>query len=73
MSKHRQAPVYAKGDVERLRDFIKKHIKYGDKKEIIYLIDQGRIKPSKSLQDSLSNMLKGNQEFVMIDEQKVVS
>ena len=67
-----QAPVYAKGDVERLRDFIKKHIKYGDKKEIIYQIDQGRIRPSKSLQDSLSNMLKGNQEFVMIDEQKVV-
>ncbi|WP_106498341.1 DUF2075 domain-containing protein [Lentibacillus sp. Marseille-P4043] len=66
------APVYAKGDVERLRKFIKKHIKYGDNKEIIYQIDQGRIRPSKSLQDALSNMLKGNQEFVMIDEQKVV-
>ena len=67
-----KAPVFAKGDVERLRDFIKKHIKYGDQKEIIYQIDQGRIRPSKSLQDSLANMLKGNQEFVMIDEQKVV-
>ncbi len=66
------APVYAKGDVERLRNFIKTHIKYGDKKEILYQIDQGRIRPSKSLQDSLANMLKGNQEFVMIDEQKVM-
>lgn len=35
-------------------------------------IDQGKIKPSKSLQDALSNMLKGNEEFVMIDDQKVV-
>ncbi|WP_121641019.1 DUF2075 domain-containing protein [Virgibacillus sp. Bac330] len=66
------APVYVKGDVEKLRDFIKKHIKYGDNKEILYQIDKGKIRPSKSLQDALSNMLKGNNEFVMIDEQKVV-
>lgn len=67
-----KAPVYVKGDVEKLRNFIKKYIKYGDNKEIIYQIDRGRIRPSKSLQDALSSMLKGNQEFVMIDEQKVV-
>lgn len=66
------APVYTKGEVERLRDFIKQHIKYGDQKEILYQIDMGRIRPSKSLQDSLANMLKGNREFIMIDEQKVV-
>lgn len=66
------APVYVKGDVEKLRDFIKKHIKYGDNKEILYQIDKGKIRPSKSLQDALSNMLKGNNEFVMIDDQKVV-
>jgi uncharacterized protein len=65
------APVYAKGEVEKLRSFIKKYIKYGDQKEILYQIEQGRIRPSKSLQDSLANMIKGNQEFVMIDEQKV--
>lgn len=65
------APVYAKGEVEKLRNFIKKYIKFGDQKEILYQIEQGRIRPSKSLQDSLSKMLKGNQEFVMIDEQKV--
>ncbi len=65
------APVYAKGDVEKLRNFIKKYIKHGDNKEILYQIEQGKIRPSKSLQDSLASMLKGNQEFVMIDEQKV--
>ena len=35
-------------------------------------IEHGKIKPSKQLQDALVNMLKGNQEFVMLDEQKVV-
>ncbi|WP_407272049.1 DNA/RNA helicase domain-containing protein [Radiobacillus sp. PE A8.2] len=66
------APVYAKGDVEKLRSFIKKYIKHGDQQDILYQIEQGRIRPSKSLQDSLASMLKGNQEFVMIDEQKVI-
>ena len=34
-------------------------------------IDYGRIKPQKSLQDSLDSMLCGNDEFNMIDEQVV--
>jgi DUF2075 family protein len=38
----------------------------------MYRIDNGKIKPSKSLADSLAKMLKGNEEFVMIDEQKIV-
>ncbi|MDG5788866.1 DUF2075 domain-containing protein [Evansella sp. AB-P1] len=67
-----QAPVFIKGDSERLRNFIKRNIKYGDNKEILYKIEKGRIRPSKSLQDSLNNMLQGNREFIMIDDQKVV-
>lgn len=67
-----KAPVFINGDVEKLRDFIAKYIKYGDNKETLYLIENGKIKPSKALQDALSGMLKGNREFVMIDDQKVV-
>ncbi|MFD1449539.1 DNA/RNA helicase domain-containing protein [Oceanobacillus sojae] len=67
-----QAPVYAKGDAKRLREFIKKYIKYGDNKDTLYKIEKGRIRPSKSLQDALNSMLQGNEEFIMIDEQKVV-
>ncbi|MFJ7849183.1 DNA/RNA helicase domain-containing protein [Peribacillus sp. NPDC097206] len=67
-----KAPIFRKGDAAKLREFIKTHIKFGDNKENLYKIENGRIRPSKSLQDSLLNMLKGNQEFVMIDDQKVV-
>jgi len=35
-------------------------------------IDNGKIKPSKNLADSLASMLRGNQEFVMVDDQKIV-
>lgn len=67
-----KAPAFIHGDVEKLRDFIAKYIKYGDNKETLYLIENGKIRPSKALQDALSGMLKGNREFVMIDDQKVV-
>lgn len=66
------APAFTRGEVTKLRDFIKKSIRTGDNKELIYKIDSGRIKPSKSLQDSIGKMLKGNREFIMLDEQKVV-
>ena len=67
-----KAPVFIKGDAGRLRDFIKKYIKYGDNKSNLYKIENGRIRPSKSLQDSLNSMLRGNKEFIMIDDQKVI-
>lgn len=67
-----KAPTFIHGDVEKLQDFIAKYIKYGDNKETLYLIENGKIRPSKALQDALSGMLKGNREFIMIDDQKVV-
>ena len=38
---------------------------------MLFLIENGRIRPSKSLQDCISSMLDGNQEFTMLDTQKV--
>ena len=35
------------------------------------MVDHGAIRPSKSLQNSIASMVKGNEEFVMIDEQRV--
>jgi len=66
------APVFLRRDRVKLRDFIKEHIKHGDNKETLHLINEGKLCPSKSLQDSLSSMLRDNQEFIMIDDQKVV-
>lgn len=68
----KEAPAFTRGQVLEMRRFIKKCVAHGDRQELIYLIDQGKIKPSKSLQDSIAGMLKGNREFIMIDDQKVV-
>ena len=66
-----KAPIFTRGDTDRLAAFIARYIKKGNP-DVLYHIDQGRIVPSKSLQDSLTAMLKGNQEFTMIDDQKIV-
>ena len=66
------APAFAKGDVLALRTFIKDVVCEGDDSEILYEIDNGRIRPSKSLQDTIVSMLENNPEFNLIDDQKVV-
>ena len=68
----KEAPMFGTNDFEKLRRFIKKYIVEGDDRELLYKIENGRIRPSKRLQDSLVKMLQGNKEFNMIDEQKVI-
>ncbi len=69
-----RAPLFLKGRDERakLQNFIKEHVRYGDKSNLLFKIENGRIRPSKMLADSLAKMMGGKQEFVLIDDQKVV-
>ncbi len=66
------APVFISRDAKKLSEFLKRHVKYGDSSEILYRIEHGKIKPSKHLADSLASMLKGNREFILLDDQKLV-
>ncbi len=67
-----KAPSFIRTDAARLTSFIKQFIRYGDAGKIMFEIDNGKIRPSKNLADKVLSMLQGNQEFVMIDDQKVV-
>jgi len=69
-----RAPVFLKGkdEKEKLKTFIKSFVRYGDNSNLMFRIENGKIKPSKSLADSLAKMIEGNPEFIMLDEQKLV-
>ncbi|MGH0031105.1 MAG: DNA/RNA helicase domain-containing protein [Myxococcota bacterium] len=67
-----RAPAFLRSDAERLQEFIKRYVKHGDERDLIFRIDRGRIRPSKALADVLVSMLEGNEEFRLIDEQKLV-
>jgi DUF2075 family protein len=66
------APFFIKNEVAIFSDFVKKHItKKSSKGDLLYLIEHGRLRPTKALQDSLASMVKGNKEFMLLDEQAV--
>ncbi len=65
------APLFLQEDIHKLRAFIKTYIKQKDGVDLLMKIDHGKLKPAKALQDSLVSMIRGNQEFLLIDEQKV--
>ncbi len=67
-----KAPVFLKNDVEMLADFLRKYVRQGDRSKILYRIEHGKLRPSKNLADHLASLLKGNREFEMIDDQKIV-
>lgn len=66
------APLFIKEDVIKLSNFIKKYVKHGDTTNIMYRIENGQIRPSKTLADSINKMISGNEVFVMIDDQKIM-
>ena len=67
-----RAPVFLKQESDKLTEFIKRHVRKGDKGALLYRIEQGRIRPSKQLADHLASLMDGNQDFVLIDDQKTI-
>ena len=66
-----KAPLFYKTDREKLGDFINKKVKKPANRDLFEVIDGGKLKPSKALQDSILELLDGKDEFVMVDEQQV--
>lgn len=67
-----RAPLFLKPERDRLQTFIRQHVRYGDSKNLLYRIEHGRIQPSRMLADAVAGLLQGKNEFVLIDDQKLV-
>lgn len=68
----REVPVFIKGQAPELRAMITANIKEGTGTALLERIDSAVIRPSQQLADSVGSMLKGHEEFVLLDEQKTV-
>lgn len=66
-----KAPVFCKGEEDKQREFITTYVCKSDQNKSIYVVENSKIVPSKSLIDSVVKMAQGKPEFKMIDEQKV--
>ena len=70
--KLKEVPVYIKGESDQLRSMVKANISAGTGTDLLERIDAAVIRPSQQLADSVGAMLKGQEEFVLLDEQKTV-
>ena len=67
-----EAPFFIRNETEQFSAFVKKYVtRRSSNGDLLYKIDHGRLKPTKALQDSLTSMVKGNKEFMLLDEQAV--
>jgi hypothetical protein len=66
-----KAPLFRSEDTLKLQEFIYKHTGQGKGINLLYLIENGKIRPSKKLIDHIDGLLKGNAEFTLLDEQKI--
>ena len=66
------APFFIMDEAQEFSDFVKQFVtKKSSSGDLLYLIDHGRIKPTKSLQDALATMVRGTPVFDLLDEQAV--
>ena len=66
------APFFVRDEARKFKEFVKQYVtKKSSSGDLLYLIDHGRLHPTKSLQDALSSMVKGTPMFDLLDEQAV--
>jgi uncharacterized protein len=70
--KLKEVPVFIKGQRDQLRSMVTANISEGTGTDLLERIDAAVIRPSQQLADSVGSMLKGHEEFVLLDEQKTV-
>jgi DUF2075 family protein len=66
----RLAPVFLHGEHEKVQELIADRIHKGAGTGLLERVDQSMIRPSKQLADAVGSMLNGQEEFVLLDEQK---
>jgi len=67
-----EAPIYFKDDYQKLQEYLHRHLCNGRGINTMYLIENGRLRPSRKLMDHVASLFNGNSEFILLDEQKVV-
>ena len=65
------SPLYFQFSDRELAENLRQKVAKGRGQEIAETIENGKIRPSKKLVETVSSLIEGNEEFVLLDEQKV--
>lgn len=64
-----ESRLFLADDVSKLRSYFEELIPKKAKNDVLFILDQGRWRPSDELISKVDSMLEGNEEFQLIDEQ----
>lgn len=67
-----RSPVFVKGDLAGVQEMIRDRVYAGTSPDLLQKIDNSPVRPSKQLAEAAGSMLEGNEEFVLLDDQKTV-
>lgn len=67
----KEAPLFIGKDRGQLSSFIRTHVPKKSNNNLFDIIEHGKLKPSKALQDAVGLVINGNHEFVLVMEQQV--
>ncbi|SFL55974.1 DUF2075 domain-containing protein [Pelosinus propionicus] len=66
-----ETPIFFAKDTKKLEEFINKYVGKGNGLDILYQIENGKIRPSKKFVEYVSEIFDGNKVYTLLDEQKV--
>ena len=67
-----QFPIFSADEVPRLKDFLVSGLSGGSGRAVLQKIEKSKYRPSKKLMEHVSNVIKGEKEYILLDEQYVV-
>lgn len=65
-------PVFTSDQVDDLSEFLFTNLSAGDGMPVLGRVEESEYRPSKKLMEHVSDVVKGNSEYVLLDEQLVV-
>ncbi|MBI5872023.1 DUF2075 domain-containing protein [archaeon] len=65
-------PLFTGDDFDRLKSYLVSKLIIGDGLGILKRVEDSKFRPSKKLMEHVSNIISGNSEFILLDEQLVV-
>jgi DUF2075 family protein len=67
-----ESPIYSKKDSNNIKDYLKSKLGKGSGSAILEKINQSNVRPSKKLLAEANNIIKKNNSYVLLEEQKIV-
>jgi DUF2075 family protein len=67
-----EVPAFTADDVDPLKGYLVDRLSAGDGLQVLKRIDRGKYRPSKKLMDHVGNIIKGQSEYILLDEQLIV-